>query len=331
MRQLNIIHSLDQFKILADDRRIAILRLLMAQPATISQLGKIMNKHPAWVKYHLDQLLAIGAVQISHINISSYRLEKYYSASFSAYYLENLILPQELHHQTLYFMGSHDIVIESLVDILKEKPFKLKMWDLYTGSLDGLIFLRKGHTQISGCHLLDEDSGQFNLPFLRHILPDIPIKSITLAHREQGLMISPGNPKGIFGLNDLCRRGVRFINRNPGSGTRIWLDKQLLKLGIDPHQIEGFQDCLNSHLEVAKVISNGRADVGLGLKAAAAKFNLEFIPLFEERYDLVFKDELLNQKGFVQLLDFIQGKEFRKLAGSFPGYRTSHTGNSVLG
>lgn len=326
MKFISHIHSIDKLKILGDARRMAILRHLMVKPATISQLGKIMNKHPAWVKHHLDILRSIGAVQISHIDISNNHLEKYYSASSSAYYLENLILPHEESQPTLYFMGSHDLVVESLSGILAEKPFRYKFYDLYTGSFDGLILLRRGLTQISGCHLLDEESGQFNLPFLRHLFPDVPIWSVALAHREQGLILPQGNPKGIHKLGDLGRNGVRLINRNPGSGTRIWLDKQLSRIGIDPKTLEGYQDYKNSHVEIAQSIAIGKADVGIGLRAAAHMFNLEFIPLFEERYDLVFRDDLKEQKSINEFLDFMQGKEFRQKVESIPGYRATNTG-----
>ncbi len=327
MKFISHIHSIDKLKILGDARRVEILRQLMTKPATITQLGKLMNKHPAWVKHHLDVLRSIGAVQISHIDISSNRLEKYYSASSSAYYLENLILPHEEGEHTLYFMGSHDLVVESLARVLAEKTFNLKFYDLYTGSLDGLILLRRGLAQISGCHLFDEESGQFNLPFLRHLFPDVPIWSVTLAHREQGLILPQGNPKGIHKLGDLGRNSVRLINRNPGSGTRIWLDRQLSRIGIDPKTLEGYQDYKNSHIEIAQSIATGKADVGLGLRAAAHMFDLEFIPLFEERYDLVFKNELKEQRGFAEFLDYIQGKEFRLLVESIPGYRANHTGD----
>lgn len=326
MKSVSHFHSLDKLKVVADERRVAILRLLMAKPATISQLGRIMKKHPAWIKHHLEKLLAIGAVQISHIDISKNRLEKYYSAGSSAYFLENLILPQEQRNQTLYFMGSHDLIVESLTDLVENKPFNFKLYDLYTGSLDGLILLRRGFTHISGCHLFDEESGQYNLPYLRHLFPDIAILSVTLGHREQGLILPPGNPKSIRDVSDLGRKGVRLINRNPGSGTRIWLDKKLYKLGIEPTSLDGYQDCRNSHLDIARAISCGEADVGLGLKAAAHRFNLDFIPLFEERYDLVFRDELKEQRSFNELLDFIQGKEFRQHVDSIPGYRATNTG-----
>ena len=150
---------------------------------------------------------------------------------------------------------------------------------------------------------------------------------VTLAHRTQGLLVSPGNPLGIRGLADLSREGVRFINRNPGSGTRQWLDAKLKSLGIPVGQITGFHQVVFTHNSTARAVVEGRADAALGLEAAAKKFNLGFIPLFNERYDLVFPRE--SSAALEIFLDHIQSAGFRRQLNQFGGYQSTSTGAQV--
>jgi putative molybdopterin biosynthesis protein len=197
---------------------------------------------------------------------------------------------------------------------------------LPVGSLDGLIALRQGLAHLTGCHLLDIDSGEYNLPYVRHLFPERPMKLVTLAHREQGLMLAPGNPRRIHGITDLARGDVSFINRNAGSGTRLWLDKQLGRLGISSEQIQGYTLIAHTHTAVAQAVAQGRADTALGLAAAAHQHNLEFIPLFQERFDLVMPAESLGEPGQRRLMDALHGGEFRHMAENLGGYDTHHTG-----
>jgi putative molybdopterin biosynthesis protein len=150
---------------------------------------------------------------------------------------------------------------------------------------------------------------------------------ITLAHREQGLMTAVGNPKGIKSLWDLTRPEVAFINRNPGSGTRLWLDRQLVAEGIPPGSIRGYTKSVSTHTDCARMVQSGKVDVAVGLRAAAHQFSLGFVPLFHERYDIVFTKE--ESSLLTPLLDAIQTSAFRKGVEALTGYETVHTGEQV--
>jgi putative molybdopterin biosynthesis protein len=150
---------------------------------------------------------------------------------------------------------------------------------------------------------------------------------VTLAHRTQGLIVAPGNPLGIQSLADLARAGLRFINRNPGSGTRLWLDTELKRLGIPSESIEGYQQFAFTHNATARAVAAGQADAALGLQAASNRFNLGFIPLFNERYDLIFPREF--SESLEILLDFVQSAKFRQVLTNLSGYQSASTGGLV--
>jgi putative molybdopterin biosynthesis protein len=179
---------------------------------------------------------------------------------------------------------------------------------------------------ISGTHLLDEN-GEYNTPYVRRLFPDRAMDIVTFANRTQGLILAAGNPKGLKHLADLARADVRFVNRNPGSGTRLWLDMELKRLGIPSSQIDGYDRVVKTHSEAASWIEAGQADTALGLQAAAHRHGLDFIPLFEERYDLVLPRE--QEKALTPVLDYIQTLDFRNALNSLTGYNTSHSGEQI--
>jgi putative molybdopterin biosynthesis protein len=152
---------------------------------------------------------------------------------------------------------------------------------------------------------------------------------VTLAHRQQGLLVAPGNPKQIRGLEDLGREDVTLVNRNRGSGTRLWLDTQLEQLGILPERMRGYNQEARTHTAVAQAIQHGRADAGLGLYAAARLAKLEFIPIFQERYDLVLPEEQYRVSDIQNMLNYLQSRQFRSLVDSLGGYDTGHTGEEL--
>ncbi|HET9911487.1 MAG TPA: substrate-binding domain-containing protein, partial [Anaerolineales bacterium] len=193
-------------------------------------------------------------------------------------------------------------------------------------SLDGLVNLRQGLCQISGSHLLDE-TGEYNTPFIRHLFPDRAVEIFTLAYRTQGLMLSNGNPKGIRKVADLVQPAVRFVNRNQGSGTRLWFDSELHKLKISTENINGYDKVVKTHSEAASLIETGKADAALGLQAAAHQHGLDFIPLFEERYDLVLPRE--NEKTLTPILDYLQTAIFRTELNTLTGYNSRHSGERI--
>jgi putative molybdopterin biosynthesis protein len=202
----------------------------------------------------------------------------------------------------------------------------MNILSLPVGSLDGLVNLRLGVCQISGSHLLDE-SGEYNTPFVKHLFPEGNMEIVTLAYRTQGLILTQGNPKGIKKIADLVHDNVRFVNRNAGSGTRLWLDAELRKQKIPAEKITGYEHSVKTHSEAASLIEAGKADVSLGLQAAAHQHGLDFIPLFEERYDLILPRE--QEQTLNPLLDYIQTADFRQLLSSLSGYSTEHSGEQI--
>jgi putative molybdopterin biosynthesis protein len=221
------------------------------------------------------------------------------------------------------FSGSHDLALEGVAEHLQKH---VTLLSLPVGSLDGLVNLRQGLCQISGSHLLDE-TGEYNRPFVRHLFPDRDVEMVTLAYRTQGLMLAAGNPKGIKKVSDIAQPNVRFVNRNAGSGTRLWLDTELHRLKIPVETINGYDRTVNTHSEAALLIEIGKADAALGLQAAAHQHGLDFIPLFEERYDLVVPRE--NEKTLSPVLDYLQTAAFRTDLNSLTGYNSSHSGEQI--
>jgi len=248
--------------------------------------------------------------------------EKFYRAKASAFLLHELILPQS-DIPTIIFSGSHDLAIESLSSRLASH---IRMLTLPVGSLDGLVNLRQGLCHVAGAHLLDE-SGDYNTSYVHHLFPDRPVKMVTLAYRTQGLLLAQGNPKRIRSIKDLTRKSVRFINRNPGSGTRLWFDREIQRIGLSPKSIRGYDDSVRTHSESALAVQQGKVDVTLGIQAAAHQHDLDFIPLFEERYDLVIPEEQV--KLVHPLLDTLQTASFRKTLSYLTGYNTAHSGEQI--
>ena len=322
MNKVEAIRSLGNIKHLADSRRLEILRLLMASPATLTQLARILKQSPAWVRHHILALEAAGLVEMSEIRKTKRVTEKFYRARADAFLLQEIILPKT-EKPTVIFSGSHDLALEGIADHLQEHILLL---NLPVGSLDGLVNLRQGLCQISGSHLMDK-SGEYNTPFIRHLFPDRDVEIVTLAHRIQGLMLADGNPKGLKKISDLAIPGTRFVNRNPGSGTRLWLDERLHSRKIPAEKISGYEKVVNTHTEAAILIEAGKADAALGLQAAAYQHGLDFIPLFEERYDLVLPRE--QEQMLSPLLDYIESARFRKSLMSLTGYNTTHSGEQI--
>jgi len=189
-----------------------------------------------------------------------------------------------------------------------------------------LANLRLGLGHLAGCHLLDEN-GEYNLSFVRSLFPDRGVHVVALAHRVQGLMFPLGNPKGIHGLADLIRPEIEFVNRNPGSGTRLWLDRQLESLGIPASAIHGYERHVNTHTASARMVASKEADVAVGLEAAAIAQELGFQPLFHERYDLVIPDDALHT---VQpLMETLATGAFRRWSAGLAGDELTHAGEEI--
>lgn len=323
MKKVKSINSFDKIKLLADSRRMDILRLLMASPATLTHLARTLKQSPAWIRHHTLTLESAGLIEVSEIRKTGKVTEKFYRAKADALLLQEVILPKT-KKPAIIFSGSHDLALEGIAEQLDKHITLLSM---PVGSLDGLVNLRQGLCQISGSHLLDI-TGEYNTPFIRHLFPDRDVQIVTLAYRIQGLMLAEGNPKDIKRISDVANPNVRFVNRNTGSGTRLWFDAELKKLNISSENITGYDREVKTHSEAAALISANKVDAAIGLQAAAYQHDLDFIPLFEERYDLVLPRE--NEKTLTPLLDYLQTSNFRTALNTLTGYNTTHSGEQIL-
>jgi len=322
MKKVETIHSFEMIKLLADARRMDILRLLMSSPATLTNLARTMKQSPAWIRHHILALEAADLVEVSEIRKTGKVTENFYRAKADVLLLQEIILPKT-KKPAVIFSGSHDLALEGIAEHLQKY---VTLLSLSVGSLDGLVNLRQGLCQISGSHLLDE-SGEYNTPFIRHLFPDRAMEVVTLAYRTQGLMLTSENPKVVKKISDLVNPKVRFRNRNAGSGTRLWFDSELRKLKISTNQINGYDKEVKTHTEAATLIATNKTDAALGLQAAAHQHGLDFIPLFEERYDLVLPRE--NEKTLLPLLDYLQTTNFRTELNALTGYNSTHSGEQI--
>ena len=228
---------------------------------------------------------------------------------------------------TIFAIGSHDISLDLLAQYLAARGRRLASSNV--GSLGGLIALRRGEAHFAGSHLLDPASGVYNTSYIQEYLPGIPVKIIALVERQQGLLVPPGNPKGISSLADLTDPEIVFINRQRGAGTRVLLDYQLGLLGIAPANINGYTQEEYTHLAVAAAIASGRADCGLGIAAAAQALELDFMPLFQEKYELVIPIKFFGQSLLAPLFDILACDKFQHEVSSMPGYSVERMGELV--
>ena len=226
----------------------------------------------------------------------------------------------------IVIMGSNDFTIELLSHELSRRYPAYSLSFSNVGSIGGLIALGRGSSHIAGCHLFDIKTGEYNLPYLPRYLPDLETIVINLVYRDLGLILRPNNPLNITGIEDLAQPKIRIINRQEGSGTRILLDFQLKRLGIDSNRINGYEKEVNTHNEVAMTVLSGMAEVGLGILSAAKMLGLEFIHITKERYDLVIPKENFSAKPLTALLEVVRSKEFRAKIEQMGGYDTKDSG-----
>ena len=225
-------------------------------------------------------------------------------------------------------VGSHDIALDIAIGLLEKKAKGVSVEKNHLGSLDGLIALQENRADFAGTHLLDEETGEYNNPYVKRILPGKKIVLINIAFRIQGLMFASGNPRKIKGIEDLTRSDLKFLNRQKGSGTRVLLDFQLKNRNILPSRINGYNIELDTHLAVATKIARGEADVGLGIEAAAKSCSIGFLPFFRERYDVVIPIEKYKNKNIAVFMEILQSTEFKKMVEKLGGYDTLSTGST---
>ena len=234
--------------------------------------------------------------------------------------------PVELE-RTIFAIGSHDMTLDLIAQYLAERDRRLASANV--GSLGGLVALSRREAHLAGSHLLDPETGQYNLSYIRQYLPGIPVKVVALVDRQQGLLVRKGNPKSIRNLQDLTHEQVVFVNRQRGAGTRVLLDYQMSRSGIAPEAIKGYNQEEYTHLAIAAAIASGRADCGLGIAAAAQALGLDFIPLFQEHYELVIPVEFYADQLLAPLFDVLGDERFHRAVAALPGYDISRMGTLV--
>jgi putative molybdopterin biosynthesis protein len=286
-------------------------------------------------KYTLYELVKRGEIPAHHIGrqlrIDPTVLDRYLRGTLSLSNPFPADIPSDAPGLPVTrFNGSHDPVVELLFEFLKHAAIPVEASLSFTGSMDGLIALYRREAEISGAHLWDESTKDYNISFVKHVIPGESVCIVNLVQREQGFIVAPGNPLHLQSWEDITLEGLQFINRQKGSGTRLRLDAYLKSAKISPGQILGYEDEETTHSGVACLVASGQADAGVGVKAAAQRLGLDFIPLFHERYDLVCLGKTAKSPVWQQLLDVLRSPAFIQAIHQQKGYDTSLTGIVLL-
>jgi putative molybdopterin biosynthesis protein len=236
-----------------------------------------------------------------------------------------LLRPREDIENTILCTGSHDLAIGVIEDQLKQLYPQLKIAAANVGSIGGLLALQRGETHMAGTHLLDPNTGIYNVPDIKRTIPKLPLALVHLARREQGIVVARGNPKSIGNLSDLTS-GIRFVNRQSGSGTRVLLDFELKRLGINPNSINGYDREEFTHMSVGVAVASGLADAGLAVRAAAQALGLDFIPVASEQYDLLFSRSFFESDRGERVMLVLQSRAFKDAVTALGGYDSSSSG-----
>ena len=237
-----------------------------------------------------------------------------------------LLRPEEELKNTLVAIGSHDPLLDEAADLLHLMDPTIYMSSNHVGSMGGIMAVRRGETHIAGVHLLDEHDGSYNTTFIKKYFPKGGVRLVECVGRTQGLMLPAGNPLDIRSLEDLGREGLRYVNRQKGSGTRILIDYLCKKHGIDPAKIYGYDREEFTHTSVAVQIASGTADAGMGIYSAARLYDLDFLPICMEQYDLLIPDSAFDTPMVQRLLEVLQSSAFRDRLEALGGYRLENPG-----
>ena len=228
---------------------------------------------------------------------------------------------------TLVAIGSHDNILDLMANFLHRSRPPLRLSSAHVGSMGAIMAIRRGEAHFGGTHLLDEDSGTYNVPFIKRFLRDTPLSLINLCYREQGFMVAKGNPHEISSFADIVDKGLSFINRQKGAGTRLLTDKILRDAGIEPEQLAGYDHEEYTHMNVAAAVLSGSVEVGMGIRAAAVALDLDFIPVAEERYDLIVPTQFLDDFRMQAALELLNDPSFKTKIDDLGGYNLRDSGS----
>jgi putative molybdopterin biosynthesis protein len=240
-----------------------------------------------------------------------------------------LISSLEQIENAIVVIGSHDLALDVLANRLHQQYPERTLSSSNVGSLGGLVALSRGEAHLAGSHLLDEETGDYNVSYVKRILAGREVVILHLVYREQGLMVAKGNPKGLKGLADLARPDVSFINRQRGAGTRVLMDFKAKEMGLDATRINGYDRTAFTHLAVAVAVAGGAADAGLGILAAARALDLDFVPVLKERYDLIIPRVHYESKLLEPMLAILHDASFKTEIEKLGGYDVSQMGQVI--
>jgi putative molybdopterin biosynthesis protein len=294
-------------------------------PDEIAQMFQI-SKHTVYELIKRGELLAFkvgNKMRIDHSEIERFKEHK--KAPGKKHQQQQ---PAKQHDIQIRLSGSDDFLVEHFVK-QASKVLHHQIQPTYIGSLEGLMMLYRGQSDIAAIHLLDPASQQYNLPFIHQLFVHEAIAVLRFASRQQGLIIAKGNPKKITGFHDLVRKDIQIVNRQKGAGTRFLFDSLLSKHGISPAQINGYDNEEWTHLSSASYISRGKADTVFGIQSAANHLGLDFIPISKEQFDLVFRFTPENKQSLADLINYLQSPIFRNSLTDLEGYDIQEIGKII--
>jgi len=237
-----------------------------------------------------------------------------------------LLRPKSEVENTIVLVGSHDLTLDLLATEIRKAASDLFISSSHVGSMGGLLAIKRGEAHAAGMHLLDPETGEYNITYVQKYLQDMDLVLINLVYREQGFILPQGNPQNVRQVEDIAEKELLFINRQKGAGTRILFDHLLKEKRINPRSINGYTREEFSHLGIAAAVAGGTADVGVGIKSAALAYKLDFVPIGEERYDLLMEKDFLNSYLGQVLLNTITSSSFKNQVEQLGGYSTRGTG-----
>lgn len=237
-----------------------------------------------------------------------------------------LLRPLEELKNTLVTIGSHDPLLDEISNLLHQKNTSLYMASSHTGSMGGIMAVRRGETHMAGIHLLNEKDGSYNTSFVQKYFPKGGVRLVECVGRTQGIMVAAGNPKNITGISSLTTPGIHYVNRQKGSGTRILIDYLCKNEQIDTSTIYGYDREEFTHTSVAAQIASGSADAGMGIYSAAQLYGLDFIPICTEQYDLLIPDSAWDTPMVQEMIQILNSSEFSQKLTEIGGYTLEHPG-----
>ncbi len=241
-----------------------------------------------------------------------------------------LLRSREEIEDSIVVMGSHDIVLDLAASMMRDHDLRASLVSSDTGSLGGLSALRDGLCHVAASHMVDSETGEYTSSFVRQVLAGRDVAVVRLVQRDQGLIVAPGNPLGLRGIEDLGREELRYVNRKRGSATRALLDFELRRLGIDPGSLSGYERQERTPLAVAAAVAAGRADAGLGVLSAARALGLDFVPVAREPYDLVLDLTTMDDPVLRPLWELMASTEFRAAVEALGGYDATEMGRRII-